>query len=355
MARTVAGAGALLLSTNAAWACIPSSVSGYSSTTPTCQNTAAVGHSVTTNVNSIAEGMANAAIGGAVAGLEFFPTGRIRTTSHDGYLTNSLLGAGRTGGFDAKEASYFATASFSAPGQVLGANVRFTGLAGQTFLTVDQRGGPFSPNQGTVARTDIVATMLGGSMLMSWRSGWYAVGTAIGFLGNTETVDRVNALRAEYDNRGMVASLTVGRVMPLDDVMRGLKLDLRGGVSYNTYEGDSFRVLNTVFTPSLSFWTATFQPMLFADLPMSGGTLRPYLQGTVRAMGAYDNQLRVNVGNGAFVDTIQFNQHQTYLGAELGLNYITGRWTFGGAVYTDQSHSEQTYGAKLGASYRFGN
>ncbi len=308
------------------------------------------------NVNSIANGLANSALQSMVPGFELFESGRIRTTSHDGFLANSTAGgAGRTGGFTAEEVSAFATGSFMAPGTLLGANLRFTGLIGQTWLSTNLKPVPLGGQiAGGVGTSDITATLVGGSALMAWKSGWYAVGTTIGFFGSTETRDRINNLRVEYDNRGIVGSLTVGRVMPLDAIASGLKLDLRGSASYNSYEGDTFRVLGTLLKPTLSFWTASFQPMLFADIPHAGGTLRPYLQGTIKGLGDYENHLHLRLADGTFSDKVRFGQGNTYWGAEVGLNYGIGRWNFGIAGYTDQSRNEETWGGKIGASYRFG-
>ena len=145
--------------------------------------------------------------------------------------------------------------------------------------------------------------------------------------------------------------MTVGNVVQLGS---GVKLDLRGSAGYSAYEGDAFRVLNARLTPSMSMWHGSFQPMIFTDLPMNGGTLRPYLQGTIKGIAGYDNALKIQLIDGSFTDTARFRQSSVYWGSEVGLNYGINSWTFGGALYTEQSMSEQTYGAKIGASYKFG-
>ena len=93
--------------------------------------------------------------------------------------------------------------------------------------------------------------------------------------------------------------------------------------------------------------------MLFVDIPMRGGTLRPYVQGTIKGLGDYDNQVRFQFAAPPFDQSVKFGQHGTYWGAEGGINYGIQSWTFGAAIYTERSQSEETFGGKLGASYKF--
>lgn len=92
--------------------------------------------------------------GGVAVGIGVSPSGRLRTSAHDGLKDN--LG-GKTFSFDADEASAFANVVAGVPGTTLGGQVKFSGFVGYNSLSLDIKSNHvkiLDPNQFGGARNE---------------------------------------------------------------------------------------------------------------------------------------------------------------------------------------------------------
>jgi hypothetical protein len=301
--------------------------------------------SMLATANMVANNAANRIVGGP----EIFPTGRIRTTTHDGFTPSANFDTQKTNGFNVDEWSAFASGSMQLPGTWFGGALRATVFGGANGMDVEARPRVNSGERpGQVGNTKTDANFLGGSLVWSG-GGWYALTTFIGFWGDTKGTDQLVRVNWSHGIEGYVWNGVVGRVVDLG----GPKLDLRASVSRTDFESDPFRVANGTLRSTASAWWLAFSPMLYQDFTMGGGTFRPYVQGTVKTLGAQDNRLTLVVDGAPAINAWDFRQHTTFWGGEVGFNYVQGNWTFGLAGYGERSKDEETWGGKIGASYRF--
>lgn len=301
-----------------------------------------------------------AAVTGAL-GTGSMPSGRLRTTEHEGLKPASS----QAYSYNTGETSAFANLVVLIPGTVLGGQLKFSAMVGTNNVDVKLRSNihaALDPGQSGTGSNE--SLMAGGTAL--WSSGsTYALGSLIGFWGQTKLSDRVDACdasgcnlqRYEFDTSGLMATVAAGQVFDFAGPS-GPKLDLRGTLAYIENKGDHIRsIFGFDQRWSFSTWTGTFGATVFTNVATSGGgILRPYLQAQVRQEWAYSDVLvaRAVGGDEALASTFKHEQNHTYGGLSAGVTYNLDRLTFGAAVYTDYSGDERTLGGRLGASLQLG-
>ena len=297
-------------------------------------------------------------LGGAgPAGFGAGATGRWRHSSHDGFVpTPDILKNGKTYGFDISERSLFGTFSYQLPGTVFGGSVKASFVIGtnQLDLTV-KHNRQNQPPPVQVGGGDNDSLLYGGNLLWFSKLG-YVMGTLVGHRGDSTLVGPTflgAPDRFKYDTDGYVASLVVGTVVPLTSGPTPIKVDLRGSLGRVTHSGDPF--ISDIFGTKTQFEFSTssvgFSPMLFIDVPLAGGTLRPYVQGNIKTLFGYDNTTSFTGGFGP-PQVIEFDEERTFRGAEVGVNFVSGSWSFGASYYHEQSSDVTTNGGKIGAAYK---
>ena len=89
---------------------------------------------------SAADSTSSGAVSGGLGGINSFPTGRLRTSDHDGVSPPNLDRFGYT----THEASAFANAVATIPGTVLGGQVKVSGFAGNSWLSLDLKSNSYA-------------------------------------------------------------------------------------------------------------------------------------------------------------------------------------------------------------------
>jgi outer membrane immunogenic protein len=303
---------------------------------------------------SAADSTSSGAVSGGLGGINSFPTGRLRTSDHDGVSPPNLDRFGYT----THEASAFANVVATIPGTVLGGQVKVSGFAGNSWLSLDLKSNSYAildPGQFGKAKNE--SAFVGGSVLWSQQS-TYALATLIGMWGETRLTDGVddvpNVGRYSFDTSGFIGTMTAGHVFNLAGAS-GPKLDVRGTIGYTQHNGDWFQALhNHKQKYSFSTWTGTGALTLFSNITLhNNALLRPYVQAYVRQEWDYRNRLSVIDDAGAFA-TFDSDQSHTYGGMDAGVTYTLGNMTFGAALYSEVSGDERTVGGRLGVSWKLG-
>jgi hypothetical protein len=314
-------------------------------------------------VESLHNDAANAVAGwplsfGAGAGA----SGRLRHTTHDGLTTSPNFGPpGVSYAFDIKEASAFGQASYGL-GTVVGGAVRLSVIFGHNWLDLEAKPNSLNPlpAKGAIGSAENESFMAGGSLLWHSRQSYVSV-VVLAHHGDTTLVDKFpgpgNFIRYNYDTAGVISNLLVGHVFNLAGGDKGVKLDLRGGLGYIRNSGSSFDVSVPPGPPvyaefDFSAATASFSPMLFADIAMAGGILRPYVQGTVKTYFNYSNSSALYDATG-LLQVFKFNEDKVFTSVELGLNFVSGSWAFGAGYTHEWSDDVKTDAGRLSAVYKF--
>ncbi len=314
------------------------------------------------NANGPGAGGTAAVTGALAAGA--MPTGRLRTSEHDGLKPTSEFR------FDYKtnEASAFANVVYTAPGTVMGGQLKFSGLAGSNWVSLDLKSNKYAvldPDQ--FANADNESFFAGGTVLWASR-GTYALASLVGFWGETKLVDSVDDCgpcrinRYEFNTSGFMGTAAAGRVFDLAGAS-GPKLDLRGSVSYIQNIGDRFATVTHDADGSViplaaqkytfSTWTGTAGVTLFTNMTLQNNALlRPYIQALVRQEWDYRNQIHTIEFGGADLGTFRFQQAHLYGGLSAGLTYNLDKMTLGAAVYTELSGDELSLGGRVGVSWK---
>jgi outer membrane immunogenic protein len=305
-------------------------------------------------------GGAGAGGGAAAAAMGAIPTGRVRTSDHDG-LKGSVHYA-----FSTNEASTFGNIVVTVPGTVLGGQVKFSGLVGRNNVSLDLKSNAaiaLEPNQSGSASNDSI--LVGGTALWA-RKSTYALATVVGTWGQTTLKDSVddcgyaapsptgcNHQRYNFNTAGFIGNVTAGNVFDLGGAS-GPKLDLRGSLGYAQNKGDSFKNIHgDRQNYTFSTWTGTGAATLFSNLTLpDNALLRPYLQGYVRQEFGYRNSFMAIESDNIFLGNFLQTQAHTYGGVDAGLTYTQGNTTVGAAIYYEASGDERTLGGRLGMSQK---
>jgi outer membrane immunogenic protein len=364
MARSsgaVAGALLLVLSASSALAQSSIGVPTNAATGRSIQDAAGQNEKAFIDSQVLGDGGSGKAVSpaGGLAAVTAFPTGRLRSSEHDGVSPQAI----DRYGFSTHEASAFGNAVVVLPGTVLGGRVTVSGFAGSNWLSVDLKSNSLAildPNQFGTAENDSI--FVGASVLWAKQS-TYALATLIGMWGETRLVDSVDNCspagcsvdRYKFNTSGIIGSGTVGQVFDLGGASAP-KLDLRGTIAYTQHDGDWFKaILDHQQRYTFSTWTGTGAVTLFSNLALQNDALlRPYVQAYVRQEWDYRNQISVIDPAGVFVGTFSAGQSHTYGGLDAGVTYTLGNMTVGAAMYSERSGDERTLGGRLGASWKLG-
>lgn len=311
-------------------------------------------------MNANGPGAGGSAAATSALGSGATPTGRLRSSEHDGVKPIDE----QSFSYQTEEASAFANAVYALPGTFLGGQVKIAGMVGGNHVDALVK----SNSTAILAkfqhgRGDNNSLIAGGSLM--WSSGsLYGLASVVGFRGSTtldETIDTCPAcpLKYSFDTAGVMASAIAGKVFDVPG-LAGVKLDLRGSVDYIENKGDTFLAQGGTFQQTYTFstWSGTLGATLFSQIPTeSGGVFRPYLQALVRQEWNYKNQL-VAVAVADDPDnqagTFKHDQAHTYGGLSAGVTYQIERLTFGAGFYSELSSDERSVGGRLGASYLLG-
>ena len=276
-------------------------------------------------------------------------SGRLRKSDNDGLndSANWLGGGGKTHPFESEETSVYASMTYRLPHMVRGGTVRLGFIVGQNDINVDMR-----PNDilggvvGGIASGENTSILIGGNVLWGSQSGLYMFGGVVGHFGQSDMINKSGTVeRYKNDTGGVIVSSSIGQVTSLGQS----KVDLRIGGAFaflggNDITGSDYR------DPNITAALVSFSPMLFRDITVNGGLLRPYIQGSVKYW-ILESDVRYKV-NG---QTVNFDQSNVILKTELGMNYVSGGWTFGIAGYGETSNKTDSIGGRASATYKFDN
>lgn len=286
-----------------------------------------------------------------------FASGRTRSTNHAGFEASPNFGPARTASFAIDETSGFLNAVVTLPGTVLGGRLNIGGFIGYAAVDATTKLNADVPIviNGDLGKAEINSLMYGATALWSMNR-TYVLGSVAGLNGEASVRDRLSygGFKTEYfnfDTRSTIVSATIGHWLALTDAKAGgLNLDLRSGVARTQAESGEIgnAALGPQYKSDFSHSNINFSAMLFSDFTVAGGMLRPYVQGKLKKLfdysfTAYDYNI---------ADTYRFDQSRLYSGVELGVNYAVGSLTFGAAGYYEGASDEQTWGGKLGVSYK---
>lgn len=289
--------------------------------------------------------------------------GRARQTSHNGFSNVPALfpPATVTFGSDIREITTYGATSFSLAESVYGGRMRLGLFAGKTWMDVEARPNAqiALPLKGAIGSAEVDNTVLGASAIWSAGKGYVSV-AGIYTTGTTVMTDKfVCCVGTKYREKhdGFTGSVVAGQVFALSGGDDGIRLDLRGSLGYTRTKGDPFDAANgapVAFFDSFSFSTAwaSFSPMLFTDVAMSGGRLRPYLQGTIKGLLDYSNRSQFS-GPGVVDPGTKYDEARTLYSLEGGINANFGNWLLGASLYRELSSTARTTGGKLGVTYVF--
>ena len=313
--------------------------------------------------------------GGATGGLAGTgvtsnPTGRLRTSDHDGLSVRNIQllpdedPGIRSFSYKTDEASAFANIVTKVPGTVLGGQLKVSGFIGQNELSLDLRSNDIhvlDANQSGRGRDESV--IAGGTLLWSLKS-TYALASLIGTWGQTTLKDSVddcgldtptgcNQQRYNFNTSGFIGTLTAGQIFDLGGAS-GPKLDLRGSVGYTrSNSAKFFNVHQNEFDFSFSTWTGTVGLTLFSNMVLQNNAiLRPYINGYVRQEWNYHNGLTVTESGSGDMSITAYEQAHRYAGVDAGLTYVQGNTTYGAAIYYEASGDERSLGGRLGMSMK---
>lgn len=298
-------------------------------------NCKSIGPSATTPA-TINSSIQDSVVGGGVSGfLDEFPAGRLRETWHDGLR---IEGGGTTGSFRETEASAFGSTSISVPQDFAPGDLKLGVFTGYSKLNAD-----FSNS----AKAAVDARFIGGYGLYSIGS-TYAMFALTGLIAD---VDLTYGTHSSYDMFGGAGNLSVGHVFDLGNARElgnlPVKLDLKGGLIYNSIGGNTFSDAGTRLSSGLIGWNGVFSATLFSEIKESSGSLlRPYVKAELREQLRYDN----------FVDTpfttVHFTQDDTLGFGEVGFEYILPGYSLSASVYGEAAQDRATIGGKLGAKFK---
>lgn len=305
--------------------------------------------------------------GGAAIGISAFPTGRLRTSDHDGRRPRSDASYSN----ETNEGSAFANVVVAVPGTMLGGQLKLAGFVGHNLLSLDLKSNAVAVlDPAQFAKADNSATLAGATAL--WASGgFYTLASIVGMWGETRLVDGVddcfeggcNVNRYKFDTTGFIGTVIAGKVFDLTGAS-GPKLDVRGSIGHTRNTADPFVNINNgnpaapedngghIQKYKFSTWNGTAAATLFANLSMpNDAMLRPYIQGSVRQEWHYRNVIEATSPEGILTRTA-FDQRHLYGGVDVGLTYTQGNMTLGSSVYFEGSGDERSIGARLRASWQ---
>ena len=323
----------------------------------------------------------NIAIGAGLGGTGVEATGEVRHTEFD-ELDAQINPTFRVPGIEVDEVSVFGAGYVDlAPSLGISGNsiLRVGVFAGHSTLdaevltTAFQRANVVGIGNRS-ALIDIDTDFYGVNFL--WASGnWFATGLVAWSDGDGDIQNLLINTTGQYGTDGQHAKFLVGHVIDLGtrgghhsgskddfDVGTPVKIALTLGVSYADQEADQYTdSAGNVFGRYDSEATAgELGARLYQEVSLANGDFfRPFVDVGVRHFFENDRTqqvlFNVNVGNQNLPNggVINYETVDTQWTTGLGFDYITGTTKFFAQGYYRGSELEETYGARLGVSFKF--
>jgi hypothetical protein len=330
--------------------------SGQSATTA-----GAVSDSISRSVTDQQNQVLNAKVRGTVEvepGL--FPTSRLRAGFHDGYQSLDPAAHDNGSSFRTDEISAFGSGFVELPGAFLGGQLQAGAFAG--YAQIQLKSGPIHGIPGTdYGNKSDNGSFVGGGYALYTGGANYGMLTLSGNVGESEQIsqDIGTAFSAFYGTSGFVGSFIGGHVFDLihgetfkdRGAAGGLKLDLRGGLGYQTFEGARFvDPAGQSLKAEAEAWIGMASATVFTTTQWGEGTLRPYVKGEVRQQLSYDNTVHYYGPDAP--RTFGFGQNDTMGVIELGFDYALKGATFTAAIYGDLAGDQEGVGARLALKFK---
>ncbi len=238
-------------------------------------------------IEAVLSGASKSPVGAADFGV--FADARFSHTDHAGYdisgrNTEGLEISGHTPNFDSDQLSVLASLQFDLTRRLDLEKTRlfagaFGGYAGNR-VDIESQVLDIGPIPSTSADND---SGVAGLFILAAQSGSYGLLSATGFLGETDIRDFdvfFGRFSGSYSTIGVVLNGTAGHQFTLDE---NLTLDLRTGLTYFDFEGDSFTSSNGRDFPRtrVSGLTGNASLGLIAKVEVGEMRLKPYARGTI--------------------------------------------------------------------------
>jgi hypothetical protein len=234
--------------------------------------------------------------------LSMFMVSGVKSLSHDGFDTTSLLGNGTTPAYDETDygltlgvrwdaSSHFDLAPNSLTFGVIG-NYTHTDLDFGTNAAL----APFLDKSG---QADVDSWSVGTFGLVT-DGRKYGLLTLNATFGSPDTENFALASTAEYNTFGIAASAISGVLIPVG----GATLDLRGGLTFISASGDDYTDSAGVHfrDAELEEISGELSARLFQVVRFESGTLRPFIQGGLSQRLHYSNEVEVEGVTFSFED-----------------------------------------------------
>lgn len=274
-----------------------------------------------------------------------FSMGQAGYAYHDGFDVSP--GGGDTPSFHTTNFSVVAAGELDASAEfgLEDIGVKISGFGGYT--STDVRLGRDA--NGLQSTGDNDSGLFGASVLVSKIQGEgnlnYALASAAGFFGSTDVFLASTVSSGDYGTQGFIVSGKVGRNMPVSDRVR---FDLRAGLAYTAFYGDSFTDTAGIRygDSRVSYGLVSFEPGLSTAVPMGDLVLSPFVRGTFQYRIGYDNTAKVNDVR------FDFDDNDWLVGAQIGANTnVTENVTIGALVDGRTSGDEYALLGKLSVKF----
>jgi hypothetical protein len=266
-----------------------------------------------------------------------FSYGQFGQTFHDGLDFSSAFGGGTTSSFTSDNFSIIGTAELDASAEFgledIGLKISAFGGYTSTDVSLDDRG-VFGRSTG-----DNDSGLFGASVLVSKIQGEgnlnYGLLSAAGVFGNTDVFAAETGGRGDYGTEGYILSAKVGRNMAVADRVR---VDVRGGIAYAAFYGDSFTdSAGTNYGDTrLSYATVIFEPGVSTTTKVGEFLVSPFARGLLAARFGYENTSSVND-----VD-FDFDDNDFTIGGQLGANANLGKNFSAGALIEGRTSGDES-------------
>ena len=163
----------------------------------------------------------------------------------------------------------------------------------------------------------------------------------------------------DYDTSGYVANVVAGQVIELDTRPNWHQ----AGSARLAWLREKFRrySLKSPWRLVRAFLRSSISPHLLSVLADAvcrlgdrRGYTTPVCARQLPKLFNYSNTTTLYGGQPvAIVDQFRFSEATFFTNVELGVNFLSGSWSFGAAYYHDWSGDTSTNGGKLGIAYKF--
>ncbi len=281
------------------------------------------------------------------APLSMFMVSGVTKLSHDGFSATSVLGNDTTPKFDETDVGLTVGVRWDASRHFdLAPNTVTLGLIGNyTHTDIDF---------GTNAALAPFIKKSGSADVDSWSVGTfglitdgrkYGLFTLNATFGSPDTENLALASTAEYDTFGIAGAAMSGVLIP----MGGATLDLRGGFTFVSADGDDYADSVGVHysNAELEEISGEISARLFQVVKLESGTLRPFIQGGLNQRLHYSNEVEVEGVKFSFDDddTTIFAR----AGVDFDINHALQAYL---SVRGDVNESEEAIAAQVGLTFK---